>query len=681
MKDIRCRHLVVLAVLGFLTSTFPSRVAAQGVSSSSPLPAQSKPPSHATYPQIVRIRYLEGDVRITRGKEGVKASGSAWEQAVAGLPLATGFNLVTGTGRVEIEFEDASTVYLAENSALSFNDIHTTAGIPYTLIALLSGTATLYVEPMASGEFFVLQTPTGSVSFRYPEASYVRVTSFMDGTELTFQKDMQVRMVGSSSHVVSYTKGQTLLDSGYGQATLADAKPAVPMAAWDAWVNQRVTERAQAEAEMMKASGLKAPIPGLADMKGQGSFFACPPHGTCWEPTPAGGEEPKGGEAHQMPAGETPSAHMPGPAAAQAPGPVASQPSLSGQVGLAPGAGTTPAPEAVAAGHKPDTMTAIHPMDRLERLDDFPCSPYAIRSLIERDRVTGKERVIWTVLGEQAGLYRDPWDWGVCHAGFWIHHRNHYVWVVGNKRHHRCPVRWVKQGKSVAYVPLHPRDVAGKRPENLRHGAFVVNAKGRTVERVMLNPDREIKILGTAPKEFAKPYLASLAKADDPHVEVHKQGEPQVAGKGAGPTLTFDHKSQSFLLARQVTQGNKTITETTPFNGMHGNLQARAEGVDARGNYSTRPYSGGSGGASGGGGGGSRGGSYGGGSGGSRGGGSSGGSSRGGGGYSGGGGSHGSGGSSGGGFSGGGGGGSHGGGGYSGGGGGNSGGGGGGGRH
>ena len=64
-------------------------------------------------------------MRVARGKRG-----ATWESAVTGLPLETGFNLVTGAGRAEIEFEDASTVYLAENSALTFNDLHTTGGVP-----------------------------------------------------------------------------------------------------------------------------------------------------------------------------------------------------------------------------------------------------------------------------------------------------------------------------------------------------------------------------------------------------------------------------------------------------------------------------------------------------------------------------------------------------------------------
>jgi len=594
------------------------------------IPAQFKPPSTATYPQIVRIRSLEGDVRVTRGKEGEKASGSTWEQAVAGLPLATGFNLVTGAGRAEIEFEDASTVYLAENSALAFNDIHTTGGIPYTKIALLSGTVTLQVRPMVANEFFSMITPTGSVTARYPDDTYVRVTSFTDATEITFKTDMDVRLSERMPRIVNYTKGQTLVDRGGGWVSLVDTKVPDPMPAWDAWVDERVTKRAQAEAAMMKASGLTAPIPGLADMEGQGSFFACAPYGTCWEPTAPNDAEPVGGEMHEAQAGVTAGAQTP-PSTAQAP--------ALAEVAQTPEKAATPEPD--DAGQTPGATPVgpiPHPKDIYETPDYFPCSPASIRSLVERDLITGEERVIWSQAEPNPVVYygfRDPYDWAVCHAGFWIHQRNHYVWVVGHRRHHRPPIRWVKQGRKSAFVPLHPRDVTGKRPENLRHGAFEVRDKGRTVERVMLDPGREIKVLESAPKEFAKPYFAALAKADEPRVEVHRISEPLVAGKGAGPVLAFDRKSQSFLLARQVTQGNKTTTETTPFNGTRGNLQARAEGADAHGNYSTRTYAGGSGGFSGrggGGGGGARGGSSGGSaSGGSRGGGYSGGGSAGGG--------------------------------------------------
>ena len=137
-------------------------------------------------------------MRVARGKQDEKAGGSTWEQAVAGLPLATGFNLVTGTGRAEIEFEDASTVYLAENSALTFNDIHTTGGVPFTVIALLSGTATMCVQPEFPTEEFEVKTPTGSVSAAYPNETFVRITGFVDGKTLKFLRDTTVYLLGST---------------------------------------------------------------------------------------------------------------------------------------------------------------------------------------------------------------------------------------------------------------------------------------------------------------------------------------------------------------------------------------------------------------------------------------------------------------------------------------------------
>jgi hypothetical protein len=50
----------------------------------------------------------------------------------ADLPVDSGFNLVTGGGRAEIEFEDTSTVYLGENSVLAFNNLQTEGNVPHT---------------------------------------------------------------------------------------------------------------------------------------------------------------------------------------------------------------------------------------------------------------------------------------------------------------------------------------------------------------------------------------------------------------------------------------------------------------------------------------------------------------------------------------------------------------------
>ena len=180
MSITRCRHLAVLIVCGCLPAVLPLYGLDVQTASPPPASAQVQPDSNATYPQIVRISYADGDVRVSRGKKG-----ATWETAVTGLPLETGFNLVTGKGKAEIEFEDASILYLGENSALALNDLRTTAGVPHTELALLAGTATLNLDETIAGESFTLDTPTHSIVVHYPSRIYERVSSYLDALAIT----------------------------------------------------------------------------------------------------------------------------------------------------------------------------------------------------------------------------------------------------------------------------------------------------------------------------------------------------------------------------------------------------------------------------------------------------------------------------------------------------------------
>jgi hypothetical protein len=157
--------------------------------------------------------------------------------------------------------------------------------------------------------------------------------------------------------------------------------------------------------------------------------------------------------------------------------------------------------------------------------------------LIARDPLTGKDTVLRTDLDP----YASPYDWAVCHAGFWIHREHRYVWVAGTRRHHHCPVRWVKYGGSKGFVPLHPHDVAGKTPLNLKHGIFqTTGRKGESVEHVAFNPGKPVKLLDTSPKEFLKPYFPPLQHAETPRLEAHLVKDGFIAGKEgtARPTGT-----------------------------------------------------------------------------------------------------------------------------------------------
>ena len=543
--------------------------------------------SNATYAQIARISYVEGDVRIARGRQNERITGAGWEKAEADLPLETGFSLVTGAGRAEIEFEDASTLYLGENSVLAFNDLHTTGGVPYAELALLAGTVTAHVIPYTEGQTILLRTLTDD---RYltsnPGNACLRVSSYADGTAVTPLDGWNLRLSGEP-----VANGETVfLREGRRVTFVVAAGDPNAFAAWDKWVADRVAQRTAAMDEVMHASGLTAPVPGLAELRGRGTFFDCAPYGTCWEPSAVDDRQPANNEV------------------------AASQP--------------TSTPSSAVASRKPAKIAqkvSTAPND----LDYFPCLPAALRYRLVRDPVTGQERVVSVPFNQDSVPYR----WAVCHVGSWIHQRNHYVWVVGHKRHHNEPVRWIRSGHTVAFVPLHPYDVIARPPLNRKEEVFAVNNRyGISIEPVKLDAHSPIEFLETPPKEFRSTYLHPLRTAEAPRMQAQLLHEPigtkgVLAKPGAGIPLSFDHKSQSFMTTRQITQGNKSVTVIAPVSNRSGSLQSVSGGSNRGG--------GGYNGASGGG---IRGGGSSGSSGGSRGGGSSSGSS--------GGGSHGGGGSS-----------------------------------
>ncbi len=547
--------------------------------------------SDATYAQIVRISYVEGDVRIARGEQHEKPAGDTWEKAVTDLPLETGFSLVTGNGRAEIELEDASMLYLGENSVLSFNDLHTTSGVPYTEVALLTGTASVDIKPYIFGEKFVLRTPTDLFGTNYPHKLFARINSYIDAATVTSQEPENIQfpqLVGKE-----LGEGQTFtLHEGH----LVDTRgpdPSGPFAEWDKWVADRVAQRTSAMADVMKAAGLTTPLPGLAGMKGQGTFFACAPYGTCWEPATADDRQ----QAANNVSKSRPSYAM------------GWQSAHVMQVNFVRSPGFRTA----------QLIDPLKPLDPIYPDAFSPCLPAAVRYRVQRDPITGAQRVVSTGLGGNTV----PWGWAVCHAGGWVQRRHRYVWCVGVKRHHLEPVRWVKSGHKVGFVPIHPFDVKGRPPINRREEVFALNNKnGLSLERLKFEPDHKVDVLKSPPREFRNAYLRPLARADAPRMEAHVMKEPLPGNKGAiakvaNVPIRLDSKSQNFMMSKEVVHGGKSVTVSAPISNRGGTLQARG-GSYAGGHGG---FSGGNASRGGGGSGGSSGGSHGGGGGGSSGGG------------------------------------------------------------
>jgi len=503
--------------------------------------------SDTTYPQIVRISYVEGDVRIQRGAPTGKAESTLWEQAVVDLPLESGFSLVTGTGRAEVEFENASTLYLGENSVMAFNDLHTTAGVPYTDLALLSGTVSLHIHPYVAGELFILRTLTENLLSKYPDKSYVRLESYTNGLAVTPLEGGGLRLPGFSKDAAKDGLTYTYRD---GQLEDAEGRQSdVAFSDWDAWVATRVAQRDAAIATVMEASGLSTPIPGMANLAGQGTFFDCAPYGTCWEPN---GVAESGDETARWEPKE---------------GSMGNRPRLL----LASFHPQSVRPQAMqSASQGASVQRELHA--------SFPCMPDVLRYRQIKDPVTGKQTISSTAFAQT-----EPYDWAVCHAGTWVRHKKHYAWVAGTKRHHIDPVRWIKCDHRIAFVPLHPYDVKGQPAINIKHEVFEVSGKiDIAVHPVKLEPNRPVDFLSAPPKEYRVAPLQPLAHLEAPRMEARALGTLTGIKSGASSRASipvrFDPKSLSFTMPRQEIHGGKPATVFTPMTNRNGTLQARGEG-------------------------------------------------------------------------------------------------------
>jgi len=614
--------LPVLVLFGFFAAVPSTQIAAAAK------PAQPAAASAATYPQIVRLSYVEGDVRVARGKEAEKqqentlGETTGWEQAVANLPLATGYSLATGKGRAEIEFEDASVVYLADNSVLEFYEISTTGGIPYTEVALLSGTATMNVQTLFPGERFQIDTPSDNFTMLYPHKAYLRVNSFLDAIAVTPQKNV------AWSAALENAVGKTITVHD-GQQVSTPEMDTDAMAEWDKWVAQRVSARDAQLASAMKDAGVTEPIPGLADLNGQGKFFPCAPYGTCWEPTDGwNGHATEVAKVVTQPAVQGNQQ----PAAQDNTQPAApiERVAPSDDQQATPVAGNVLAvPTPFEQSKKGQAYLASHPGATMWTEDyTMPCVEYPIADLKAIDPVTGKEMVVDSMIDSSApytflggyprlgppyygggpylfagysGMINSPWDWAVCHDGGWIRWRHHYVWVAGTKRHHKPPVRWVKTGRQVGYVPLHPKDVAGKPPINLKDGIILPAKKGEaiTVKRTDFKEGKPVELLAQAPKEFRSTEVEPLKIANAPQEEAYSafsalgwksamatkgktkssfDSATNFAMKAPGAPMTFNRKTQSFVVAQPETQSDRTSKVEIPVGGRVGSVQASGNG-------------------------------------------------------------------------------------------------------
>src|ERR1700754_2284962 len=100
--------------------------------------------------RIIRISYVQGDVRLARDVKGDPLAGNeniTWETAELNLPIRQGFVISTEKGLAEVEFENGSLALIGENTVLQFFDLSLEDGSKTTRLVLRQGTASFSLHP------------------------------------------------------------------------------------------------------------------------------------------------------------------------------------------------------------------------------------------------------------------------------------------------------------------------------------------------------------------------------------------------------------------------------------------------------------------------------------------------------------------------------------------------------
>ena len=248
------------------------------------LAALSSAPSasaDASHIRIIRISYVQGDVRFARDIKGDPLAGDeniTWENAELNLPVRQGFVISTEHGRAEVEFENGSLALLGENTVLQFFDLSLEDGAKTTRLVLRQGTASFSVNP-SNGDYF--SVTGGDFSVEADGHSAFRLDNFDDGSRINVTKG-RVNVLRK--------KGSTLLDKGQTFSMKADDPKNFDVATntsagddFDKWASNRISAEYNGITAAQQYVNSPNYSSGLSSLYTYGAFYPCS-FGNCWRP-------------------------------------------------------------------------------------------------------------------------------------------------------------------------------------------------------------------------------------------------------------------------------------------------------------------------------------------------------------------------------------------------------------
>jgi FecR protein len=235
----------------------------------------------ASHIRIIRISYVQGDVRFARDVKGDPLAGAeniTWENAELNLPIRQGFVISTERGRAEVEFENGSLALIGENTVLQFFDLSLEDGSKTTRLILRQGTASFSINP-GNGDYF--SVTGGDFSVEADGHSTFRIDNFDDGSRVNVLKGRinVLRKKGSSE----LAKGQTFSMKASDPKNFDIATMNSQGDDFDKWATGRIDAENNGTAAAQQYVNSPNYTSGLSSLYDYGAFYPCQ-FGNCWRP-------------------------------------------------------------------------------------------------------------------------------------------------------------------------------------------------------------------------------------------------------------------------------------------------------------------------------------------------------------------------------------------------------------
>ncbi|HSM87642.1 MAG TPA: FecR family protein, partial [Candidatus Limnocylindrales bacterium] len=237
-------------------------------------PSRAQEQDELSRARIVRLSHLEGTVRID-GDRG-------FENATANVPLVEGNRLLTRSdGWAEVEFEDGSTLRLAPDSQILFEQLGRTAeGHTVTTVDLDQGEAELNIKKH-DGDEFALTARNKTILLKHSGRFRVTATNSSPLQVAVFNGEVAVTDSSTGKEIrVKKNETFTLDAMDMGRYNLERGTENDDLDAWSSQRDQELSAYASAG-----SGDVQSPYQyGLSDLNYYGHYYDVPGYGFLWQP-------------------------------------------------------------------------------------------------------------------------------------------------------------------------------------------------------------------------------------------------------------------------------------------------------------------------------------------------------------------------------------------------------------